>query len=108
LALAKHAKYATPSHHANPGGSSHEMRSELSKYIVYKSRNRQTGTLTTMHDTKHPDNKFPIIEERYVVTCTEHETVARFAKHLDAGAALANPGQWCKACRDHRRRRDAV
>lgn len=68
-------------------------------FIVYRSRNRLTGTQCVTLDTKHPDSSMPYNPEfRYVVQCVEHNESMSFKEHYFAGRAIAHVDEWCKAC----------
>lgn len=68
-------------------------------FTVYQSRNRETGTLTRMHDTKHKDSpKFLADGPRYIALCVEHKVMKRFDSHYEAGRAIAHVTEWCKPC----------
>lgn len=69
-------------------------------FVVYESRNRMTGTLTQMLDSKHADcPKDARNGARYIALCVEHKTIVRFAEHYPAGRAIAHVDEWCKECK---------
>ena len=78
-------------------------------FVVYESRNRMTGTLMQMLDTKHADApKESRNGARYIALCVEHKFVVRFAEHYPAGRAIAHPDEWCKECKVMMAKRQTV
>jgi hypothetical protein len=77
-----------------------ENRNMSRNFVVYESRNRLTGTLTQMLDTKHADAAKLKLPDgaRYIALCVEHKTAVRFAEHYPAGRAIAHVDEWCKDC----------
>lgn len=70
-------------------------------YIVYQSRNRETGTLCQTLDTKHADSDLKFDASlRYAARCVEHNKVVRFKEHYFAGRAIAHVSEWCKRCQN--------
>jgi hypothetical protein len=68
-------------------------------FIVYRSRNRFTGTLCLTLDTKHADSTIEYdAEKRYVAMCVEHNAVVTFKEHYFAGRAIAHVDEWCNEC----------
>lgn len=69
------------------------------KYLVYTTKNRETGTKVELYDTKHADNKFDTAV-RWIVLCTEHENTVAKEKQSDAYKAMTSPSEWCDDCSD--------
>lgn len=86
-------------------------------FIVYQSRNRQTGTAMHMYDMRHVDaapvkaalaKGGTVIDKRYVAMCLDHKQVIQFDEHYPAGQAIAWPAgdasrpetlkPWCTDC----------
>lgn len=87
-------------------------------FIVYQSRNRQTGTQMYMYDMRHADAA-PVkaglekagkkaVTKRYIAFCQDHAQFIEFDEHYFAGQAIAWPAgdpnraetlkPWCTVC----------
>lgn len=89
-------------------------------FIIYQSRNRQTGTLMQTLDLRHADCP-PVVAKqaqkempgaRYAARCVEHGSIQLFEEHYPAGRAIAHPADakrnaedrengWCPGCVAH-------
>jgi hypothetical protein len=73
----------------------------MTKFMVYSTKNRETGTLIELYDTQHPENAGRFEGAlRWAIYCVEHHEEAYYEKQGMAFPAMTRPHTWCKSCKD--------